>query len=71
MKLRDVIQAFVEACRKIGRLIFVRPNKVLRYPPELLFRVEVPLHGLPESCVHWFHTYIGYHKADLKMQQLI
>lgn len=66
-QLRDGNQAFVQARTKIGRNIFNSPPKVLGYAANILFLVNYPRYGIPESGNHWFYTYHNYHTGTLKM----
>lgn len=67
LKTRDVSQANVQSTSKIRRQIFVLPPRILGFPPDVLFRVNRPLYGIPEAGIHWYKTYHTYHKHDLKM----
>ena len=71
VKNRDVDQAFAQAQSKLHRPVFLRPSKVLGYPPDFLFMAILPIYGLPESPIHWFHTYTGFHTKKLHMIQSV
>lgn len=65
---RDVSQAYVEPETEIKRPIFVKPPSILGYSSEIIFRVNCPLYGIPESDIHWVYKYHSYHQQKLKMK---
>lgn len=67
IKNRDVDQAYTQAKTKLQRKVFIKPAPVLGYPPNFLFQAILPIYGLPESGLHWFHSYSKYHKEKLHM----
>ncbi len=53
---RDIIQAYVSTNTKLLREVFLIPPKELGMDPDVIWEVERPLYGGPESGVHWFGT---------------
>lgn len=69
--VRDVSQAYVQSSTKISRPIFVKSPSILGSPPDILFRVNCPLYGIPEARNHWFFTYHNYHMRTMNMSPSI
>lgn len=68
---RDVSQAYVQSETTLQRPVFVKPPTILKFPDDVLFKVNRPLYGLPEAGNHWFHTYHRYHTQDLQLRPSI
>lgn len=66
--LRDISQAYVSASGKLLRDVYVVPPTELQTDEDILWKVERPLYGLPESGMLWFETYIGHHHNILNME---
>lgn len=65
--LRDIIQAYVQSKNTTKRPIFVRPPSSLNISQGILLRINLPLYGIPEAGVHWFHTYHNHHIKKLRL----
>lgn len=68
IKNKDVDQVFCPAKSRLRINVYVRPNSVLSYPKNFLFKAIHPTYGLPESPLHWFSTYSSHHKEKLRMR---
>lgn len=63
---RDVTKAFLQSTTVLRRPVFVRPPKEMGIDDAVL-KIIRPLYGMPESPIHWFNTYLNYHKEKLGM----
>lgn len=63
---RDVTKAFVQSTTVLRRPVFVRAPKELGITSGVM-KIIRPLYGMPESPMHWFSTYLSYHKDQLEM----
>ena len=57
--LRDITQAYIQSTSKLSRPVFAYPPKDMQndLPPGVIFKVILPLYGIPEAGTHWFSTY--------------
>lgn len=67
INIRDVDQAYTQTNTNLQRSVLIRPSRISGYPKEFLVQAVRPLHGLPESELHRFHTYHRFHKEKLSM----
>ncbi len=59
--VRVISHAYVSTDTNLLRQIYLIPPKGIGLDPDILWYVQKPLYGLPESGVHWFKTYISHH----------
>jgi len=64
---RDISQAYVSTGTDLLRKVYLIPPKELQMNPDIVWEVQKPLYGLPESGVHWFECYVGHHEGKLGM----
>lgn len=67
--LRDISQAYVQSKFNLDRLVYLKPPKELGIGKEKVLLLLKPLYGIPESGLHWFVTYVEYHKEKRGMEQ--
>lgn len=66
--VRDVTKAFVMSKTELRRPIYMTLPKEMRLENGKGFRVVSLVYGMPEAPVHWFKTYIDYHREKLNMR---
>lgn len=66
--IRDISQAYVSSDSKLLRKVYLIPPRELQLDSDILWFVERPLYGLPESGVCWYNTYSGHHRDVLNMK---
>lgn len=64
---RDVSKAFIQSTTTLRRPVYVRAPKELNVGSNIL-KINRPLYGMPESPIHWYNTYLSYHKDELGMR---
>lgn len=67
---RDVTKAFVMSKTLLRRPVFMKPPSEMKLQKGKVVKVIKPLYGMPESPMHWYNTYLGYHRESLGMTQL-
>eukprot|EP00171_Calliarthron_tuberculosum_P005881 IDg5881t1 len=65
--LRDISLAYVSKDTNLLRKVYLIPSKELGLDPDTIRLVLKTPHGLPESGVPWFETYLTNHTNKLKM----
>lgn len=51
----------------LRRLVYLKAPSIMGLEKEKVLKVVRPLYGMPESPMHWFKTYLEYHKEKLGM----
>lgn len=69
MHVRDVTKAFIMSKTTLRRPIYMKAPKEMKLEKGKIVKVVRPVYGMPESPMHWFKTYIDYHKNTLSMSQ--
>lgn len=64
---RDVIQAYVQARKRLERRVYIRVTPELGLPEGTVLEVVKPLYGIPDSGLHWYLTYLSHHIDKLEM----
>ncbi len=68
MYSRDISQAYIQSESKLERDVYVRAPPEMNLPPSKILKVLKPLCGIPESCLHWFVTYMNHYRMNLGMR---
>lgn len=66
---RDATKAFVNSKTKLRRPIYMQAPSEMNLEAGKVLKVVKQLYGMPESPMHWFKTYLDYHRTSLSMQQ--
>lgn len=53
----------------VPRLVYIKAPKEMNMDKENIFKVLKPVYGVPRAPIHWFKTFIDYHKRFLRMSQ--
>jgi len=67
---RDVTKAFVNSKTPLRRPVYLRPPADMKLEKGKVLKVVKPLYGMPEAPIHWFKTYLDYHRDGLEMVQV-
>lgn len=66
---RDVSKAFVQSDSTLQLPVYMQPLKEMPVPAGKILKVVKPLYVMPESPMHWYKTYLAYHRIQLGMEQ--
>ncbi len=64
---RDVTKAFVMSKTKLLRTVYMKAQSEMKLDKMSVLKAMRPLYGMPESLMHWFKTYLDYHRMALDM----
>lgn len=62
-----VDKAYTKLKAKFQRNVFTRPAEVLGNSPDFPFLAILAIYELPESGLHWSHSYFQCHKDKLRI----
>lgn len=68
MRTRDVTQAYTQSQSELEYPVPLKPLSEMHLPAHLDLRIWEPLHGVPESDLLCYRTYLSHHEKNLGMK---
>lgn len=66
---RDVKQAYIQSATQRARNVYIKALEEMCLHVDAVLHVARSLHGIPESGLHWYLTYLDHHQRRLEMER--